>query len=146
MRESGVWIYGVVNLGHILGVSSLFGAVLLLDLRLLGCWRGIPLASISTPAVRLARAGFSVAATTGICLLATKATEYEGNPFLWWIKLPAIALALVNIAVLELTPAWRQHQLRELSGREQARLRWFGGLSLLCWLTAVAAGRMTAYW
>ena len=112
----------------------------------MGCWRGIPLASISTPTVRLARAGFAVAAFTGICLLATKATEYAGNPFLWWIKFPAIGLALVNILVLESTPAWRQHKLRQLSGREQARLKWSAGLSLLCWLTAVAAGRMTAYW
>ena len=41
MRESGVWTYGLVNLTHILGVSSLFGSVLVLDLRLLELWRGV---------------------------------------------------------------------------------------------------------
>src|SRR5438128_3823566 len=89
MRESGVWTYGVVNLIHILGVSSLFGAVLVLDLRLLGVWRRAALSSISTPVVPVATTGFAVAALSGICLLATKATEYEGNPFLY-IKFPAI--------------------------------------------------------
>src|SRR5437867_1825808 len=43
MRESGVWTYGVVNLVHILGVASLFGSVLVIDLRLLGFWRSTSL-------------------------------------------------------------------------------------------------------
>ena len=54
MRESGVWTYGIVNLIHILGVASLFGAVLVLDLRLLGAWRSISLAAITTPTVPMA--------------------------------------------------------------------------------------------
>ena len=36
MRESGAWTYAVVNLAHILGIATLFGSVLVLDLRLLG--------------------------------------------------------------------------------------------------------------
>ena len=36
MRDTGVWTYAVVNLTHILGVASLFGAILVLDLRMLG--------------------------------------------------------------------------------------------------------------
>ena len=76
MRESGVWTYGVVNLVHILGVASLFGSVLVLDLRLLGVWRSVTLAAISKPTVPIAAIGFGVAAISGACLLATKATEY----------------------------------------------------------------------
>ena len=41
MRESGPWTYAVVNTAHILGVSSLFGSLLVLDLRLLGVWRRV---------------------------------------------------------------------------------------------------------
>ena len=48
MRGSGPWTYPVVNLIHILGVAALFGAVLILDLRLLGVWRRAPLPSIAT--------------------------------------------------------------------------------------------------
>jgi len=83
MRESGVWTYGFVNLVHILAIASLFGSVLVLDLRLLGVWNSIALPAVSRPAVPVATAGFGVAATTGVCLLATKATEYVGNPFLY---------------------------------------------------------------
>jgi len=145
MRETGVWTYGVVNLVHILGVASLFGALLVLDLRLLGVWRKVALAAISEPTVSVATVGFFVAAISGVCLLSTKATEYVDNPFLY-IKFPAIGLGLLNVAILKSLPAWKQHKMRELSLREQSTLAVFGGISLFCWLTAITAGRMIAYW
>jgi hypothetical protein len=145
MRESGPWTYAVVNLCHILGVASLFGSVLILDLRLLGVWRRIPLALLSGAAVPVATAGFVVAATTGVGLLATKAIEYADNPFLA-VKFPAIALGLVNVLVLNRSTAWQARGVRELSRRENRQLAVMGGLSLACWLTAITAGRMIAYW
>ena len=145
MRESGVWTYGVVNLFHILGVATLFGAVLVLDLRLLGLWRSVTLSAISRPTVPVATAGFVIAAVSGVCLLATKATEYGGNPFLY-IKFPAIGLGLLNVVALNCSRAWKEHKRRELSSCEQATLSVFGGLSLVCWRTAISAGRMIGYW
>jgi hypothetical protein len=145
MRESGVWIYGIVNLIHILGIASLFGAVVVLDLRLLGVWRKVPLACVTRPTVPVAGIGFAVAVTSGTFLLATKATEYVGNPFLY-IKFPAIFLGFLNIIALNYWSAWKHHRVRELSEPEQARLAIFGGVSLFCWLTAIMAGRMIAYW
>ena len=145
MRESGVWTYGIVNLLHILSVATLFGSILLLDLRLLGAWRSVALAAISTPVVPIATTGFVIAALTGTCLLATKATEYVGNPFVY-IKFPAIALGVVNVAALSALPAWKQHKTRELTPREESTLAIYGGVSLACWLTAIAAGRMIGYW
>jgi hypothetical protein len=81
MRESGPWTYAIVNLSHILGVASLFGAVVILDLRLMGVWQRTPLAALAEAAAPVAAFGFALAATSGIGLLATKATEYIGNRF-----------------------------------------------------------------
>jgi len=145
MRESGVWTYGVVNLIHILGVASLFGAVLVLDLRLLGVWQNVALAAIARPTVPVAATGFAIAATSGICLLATKATDYVGNPFIY-IKFPAIALALLNVVALNSLPAWKARKTRELSSHERLQLAIAGGVSLVCWVTAISAGRMIGYW
>ena len=145
MRESGLWTYGIVNLVHILGVSSLFGSVLVLDLRLLGLPRKVALSAISEATVPIATVGFAIAVTSGVCLLATKATEYVDNPFLY-IKFPAIGLGLLNVAVLHYLPAWKEHRVRELSSREQSKLAMVGGISLCCWLTAIMAGRMIGYW
>jgi len=145
MRESGVWTYGIVNLVHILGVAALFGSLLVLDLRLLGVWRKVALAAISEPTVPVATIAFFVASASGVCLLATKATEYVGNPFLY-IKFPAIAFGILNVAALNSLAAWREHKIRKLSASEQSQLSVVGGISLICWLTAVTAGRMMGYW
>ena len=135
----------VVNLIHILGIATLFGAVLILDLRLLGVWRRAPLAAITAAAAPVAMAGFAVAAASGACLLAANALEYEGNPFLL-VKFSAIGLGLTNAVALRRTAAWRSHATRDLSPSEARTLALMGGVSLISWLTAIAAGRMIGYW
>jgi len=145
MRGSGPWTYPVVNLIHILGVAALFGAVLILDLRLLGVWRHAPLPAITTAAAPVAMAGFALAAASGVCLLAANALEYQNNPFLL-VKFAAIGLGVGNAVALGRTAAWRAHTTRDLSNSEARTLAAMGGLSLVSWLTAVAAGRMIGYW
>jgi hypothetical protein len=145
MRTSGVWTYGLVNLVHILGIATLFGSVLALDLRLLGAWRRVPLAAIETPAVTLAACGFTLAALSGVSMITTNATEYIGNPFLP-IKLTAIGLGLLNVVAVQFLPAWRARAAEPLGTGQRAQLRFVGGTSLACWTAAVAAGRMLGYW
>jgi hypothetical protein len=145
MRESGPWTYGIVNLCHILGIAALFGSLIILDLRLIGVWRQTPLVALTDATVPVATLGFAIAATSGVGLLATKATEYIGNPFLY-IKFPAIALGLVNALALNRSTAWRARHTRELSLHENRQLAWMGSISLLCWVTAISAGRLIAYW
>ena len=142
MRTSGVWIYGVVNLVHILGLSTLFGSVLVYDLRLLGAWRRVPLTALETPTFTLAACGFAVAVSSGVALITTNATEYIGNPFLP-VKFAAIGLGILNVAGAQLLPRWRQ---RRTEPEDRLTLRLVGGTSLTCWLGAVIAGRMLGYW
>ena len=145
MRESGPWTYAFVNTGHILGISTLFGSVLALDLRLLGLWKRVSIADVSSVVTPIGVTGFAIAAVTGSAMLATKATAYVDNPFLL-IKFPAIALGVLNAGMLNLTPAWRALRTRELSHAERRQLSIFGGVSLVCWLTAITCGRMIAFW
>ena len=134
MRAAGPWTYAAVNLAHVLGIATLFGSILVLDLRLLGVWRHrVPVAPVAAVAIPVAATGVALALTTGTALLATNGREYIGNPLLL-IKFPAIALGLVNVALMHRSAAW------------QARPRLAGALSLASWLTAIAAGRLIAYW
>jgi hypothetical protein len=125
--------------------GALFGSVLVLDLRLLGVWRSIPLGAIARPTVPVATAGFVVALASGVCLIATNATEYVDNPFLL-IKFPAIAIGVLNVAALRTSSAWRARHEREPTPHEQQRLAVAGAVSLASWLTAIGAGRMIGYW
>jgi uncharacterized protein DUF6644 len=145
MRGSGPWTYPVVNVIHVLGVATLFGAVLVLDLRLLGGWRRAPLEPITTIAAPVAMAGFALAAASGVCLLAANALEYVENPVLL-VKFSAIGLGFVNAIALRRTAAWRAQKTRNLSHCEARRLALMGGVSLVSWLTAVGAGRIIGYW
>jgi hypothetical protein len=144
-RSLGVWSYGVINLVHILGIILLFGSILILDLRMLGVWRQVPLAVLSRPTTSMARIGLVLAVCSGIPMLTVKTSDYIGNPFLL-IKFPAIALALLNIWLVHRTPAWRAHRERALQPAEQRRLAQGAALSLGFWLTAISAGRMIGYW
>jgi hypothetical protein len=145
MRESSPWTYAIVNLTHVLGIATLFGSLVVLDLRLMGVWRRAPLATITDVVAPVAAFGFSMAVVSGVGLFATKATEYVGNPFLY-LKFPAIGLGLINVLVLSRLPAWRARATRELSKGERFQLALTGAISLACWLTAIAAGRLIAYW
>ena len=145
VRGSGVWTYAFLNLFHILGVSTLFGAILVLDLRLLRVTRRVPIDALARVCLPLAKTGFAIASTVGVLMICTNGTEYVGNPFLL-IKFPAILIGLVNVAVIGRLPAWRAARDRELTSGESRQLAVMGGVSLASWLTAVAAGRMIGYW
>lgn len=146
IRGAGVWSYGVVNAVHIIGIATLFGSILVLDLRLLGFRAARPLHDVAAGTVPLAATGLCIALASGLCLLSTNASEYQGNPFLL-IKFAAIAFGLVNLVLLHRSAAWRAvRERRAPDGRERRRLAVGGGASLAGWLTTIVAGRMMGYW
>jgi hypothetical protein len=145
MRETGRWTYALVNLAHIFGISLLFGAVVVLDLRLLGFWRWIPLDQMARPTTAVAGAGFVIALITGPALLATKATEYVGNPFLP-LKLIAIVAGIANIAIVHNLPAWKARANPQLGSHQRRQLAIAGATSLFCWVSTITAARLIAYW
>jgi hypothetical protein len=145
MRQSGPWTYGIVNLVHILGVATLFGAILIIDLHLIGLWRRAPLRGLAGTIVPVGKTGFVIAAASGLCLLSSNATEYTNNPF-FLIKFPAIGLGLLNVWLIGRTAGWRALGEREPSAGEGRLLALLGTISLVSWLTAISAGRMIGYW
>jgi len=145
MRTSSLWTYPIVNLLHVFGIATLFGSALVVDLRLLGLWRKVPLRTVTDIALPVAGCGLALALTTGPALLATQATEYLGNPFLL-IKFAAIAVGLANAAAVRGSTAWQESGTRDLLPGEHRRLAIVGGISLASWVAAIAAGRLIAYW
>lgn len=121
-----------------LGIALLVGAIVVLDLRLLGAWRGVPLAALARPTTTVAGTGLVLAMLSGAALFTVQAEDYAANPFLY-IKFAAILLGLVNLAALRWTRGWRE-------GQRPGRAALAGGVSLLAWLVALVAGRLIAYW
>jgi hypothetical protein len=145
VRNSGPYTYGIVNLFHVFGIALLFGAIAMLDLRLLGLWRAIPVATLARPIVPMAGIGLVLALVTGFVLFCIQATEYYYNPFLY-LKLGALVLGIVNVAALHSSASWRAIERAGGSTTGRGRLALGGAISLLCWITVISAGRMIAYW
>ena len=77
--RSARWTYAAVNAGHIVGIALLFGAIVPLDLRLMGCWRSVPVRTLARILVPVAAAGLAIAITAGLLLFSIRAVEYTGT-------------------------------------------------------------------
>ena len=142
LRQS-FWVYPLVNAGHIVGLALLFGAIVPLDLRLLGFWPKVPLAAMGRILLPVAIAGLLLAVPTGALLFSVRAAEYAAMP-LFGVKFALIACAIANALLLRLSLAWTVHEHSELAGTTP-RLQLAGALSIGLWLAAITAGRMIGY-
>jgi hypothetical protein len=134
-------LYLAVNAGHILAIGLLLGAVVTLDLRLLGAFGRYRLADLGPPLRHVAAAGLALAAATGFLLFSTRPAAYVANPA-FLAKLALIGLGLLNILALHAGRAWRT----ALAGEPvPGRLRLAALVSLLAWVPAVLAGRWIGF-
>ncbi|HSK38934.1 MAG TPA: hypothetical protein VK943_04125, partial [Arenibaculum sp.] len=99
--RSSVWLYPLVNTAHIIGIALLFGAIVPLDLRLLGAWKAVPVGTLARVLRPVAATGLAVAAAAGALLFITRASEYVASGF-FQVKLLLIALAAANALALNL--------------------------------------------
>jgi hypothetical protein len=137
------WVYPLVNAGHIVGLALLFGAIVPLDLRLVGLWPQAPLNVMARTLLPVAIGGLLLAAATGALLFSVSAVKYAGLT-LFQIKLLLILGATANALLLHATAAWGAHSRGDLAGTTP-RLQLAGALSLGLWLSTIVAGRMLGY-
>jgi hypothetical protein len=140
LRESAI-AYPLLNAAHIASIGLLLGAIVTLDLRLLGAFRSHPLAHLGPPLRRVASVGLGLAVTTGLLLFTTRPVTYAENPA-FQIKLGLLALGVLNVVALHRTGHWR----RALDGAgPQGPARTAAAVSLLVWTGAVVAGRWIGF-
>lgn len=142
LRES-VWVYPLVNAGHIAGVALLVGAIVPLDLRLLGAWRSVPLAPLWQVLGRTAATGLALAVCFGLMLFAARATEYIESG-LFTAKMAVVALATINAAALRACGAAGIDRAAS-NGAAPRGARIAAGVSLCGWLTVLVLGRLVGY-
>lgn len=141
--RASIWLYPLVNTGHVIGIALLFGAIVPLDLRLLGRQRTLPLDQLARTLIPVAVVGLLLAVFTGLMLFATRPLDYIGEP-LFGIKLALIGCAVVNALLLHRSARWR---LMEDVTPEQPGPSWrlAALVSILLWLGVISAGRLIGY-
>ena len=141
LRESeSPFAFYFILLFHTFGLALLVGANMVVDLRLLGVARGIPLA----PLKRLFRVmwiGFAVNAVTGVLLVIAYPTKSLTN-IDFYAKLTLIGFAVWVMQRLK-TRVFEDSSLSEeaMTARGMALAKW----SLFLWFGAITAGRLLAY-
>jgi len=124
------WAYPIVATLHAMGVSLAVGAIVLVDLRLLGWGALLDRAAVLRFALPVALLGAALAVVTGLAMFATGAAHYARNPA-FLVKIAILAFAVWNALAF--------HRLAMAPGRVHA------AASLVAWLGAVAGGIFTAY-
>ena len=140
LRESpSVWAHATVLTLHTTGMAVLVGASWLVDLRLLGVSRSIPLSDLKW-AFRAISIGLAVNLFTGVLLFIKNAAT-------WGTALPFIVkMGLVIASAATLVPI-RSYVLNNGGGEVEvsSNMRLLAIASILAWSAAVTAGRMLAY-
>lgn len=137
-------VYPLVNATHIMGLALLFGAIVPLDLRLMGLWPSVPLRTLAAVLLPVALAGFVIAIGAGVVLFSVSAVKYAGLG-VFWLKLSLIAAAVANAAMLHRSAAWET----AIGGAVlplPMRLAAGAFISIGLWVGVILCGRLIAYY
>jgi len=134
------WLFPVIESVHLLGLALLGGAVLLVDLRLLG-WglKDRPVAELAGDARRWMLTGLTVLILTGIPLFLSEPIKlYYSTAF--WIKISTLPIAIAFALTVRARVTMRD-PVRNTGRRQQL----VGALSIALWITVAAAGRWIGF-
>ncbi len=139
-RES-LWLFAVTQSLHLVAIATFVGAILIVDLRLLG-W-GV----VGQSRAGLARSAQRVLVWAGLAVLATGIPQFTANALMYSrspifvFKMWLLAAAVVFTATL------RQRVAAADEGRMPS---WVppavGAASIALWLAVIASGRMISYY
>jgi hypothetical protein len=139
LSSNSIWAYPTVLTLHTFGMMVLVGAALMIDMRLLGFGRAIPISSLER-LFQVMWGAFWLNLITGTMLFIADATKRATQP-LFLVKLLLVAGGIATVVLL---------RRRVFGGSSEpivitATARRLAVASLLIWCAAITAGRLLAY-
>lgn len=132
-------LFPACEMAHFMGLSLLLGAMIVIDLRVMGMFRQVSYSAV-LKLIPFAIAGFAINLVSGVCFIA-------GNPFLYFTN-NAFYLKLLVIGLGGLNALWftfaEHRQIAGLPNEAAAPLaaRIMAGASLGMWLLVILLGRL----
>lgn len=137
-------IFPWLEVVHVIGIASMLGSILIVDLRLTGlAARGYPLTALTRSVLPVTWAGFLLALGSGLLMFSSQPQTYWEN---WYFRAKMCLLLLGGINMLA---------FHLLNGRTMSRwdksasppfaARIAGGASMAIWVLVVAAGRWIGF-
>jgi hypothetical protein len=146
--EFGLWVAGgdtifafpMILVLHTVGLGIVVGVSALVNFRLLGVARNIPLADLRG-VFRVLWWGFALNATTGLVLFIAAAAD-KAYQKIFYVKLALIVLALIAMSRIRRDVFGGNPPPGDSISRQAKTL---AAASLLLWMGAIVAGRLMAY-
>ena len=132
IRES-TWVFPILDAVHCTGIILVAGTIVIVDLRLLGFgMRRAPVSSLIAQVLPWTLSGFAFMFVTGSLLAWAEPVKLYHSVFFRW-KLLFLVLAGLNALFYHYTTL------------TPARARLAGAVSIVCWISVIAAGRAIGY-
>jgi hypothetical protein len=143
----GAWVWPLCEFLHFVGMALLLGTIGLLDLRLLGFAKGVPIASLSK-LVPLGVAGFVINAVTGFVFVAGNPVggpaDYLAN-LSFQLKMLLILVAGINLLAFHLAGISRAAEAVPPGGDAPPAAKFVAVASLVLWFGVIVFGRLIMY-
>ena len=133
--ELSSWGYPVLEIVHILGISMLLGNLVLLEIRVFGRGKNLPIADLARMSLGLAAFGFSLAALSGVLMFGTRPAELLSNR--------AFTLKMLLLFVAACNAGW--FHARQSLNKLDLTARALMVISTIIWIAVVTCGRWIAY-
>jgi len=138
--KTSSWAFAVIESVHLLALATIGGAVLVVDMRLLGLGlKRQAVADVARDAQPVLVWSLVVMIVTGLALFVSEAIKcYYSTPF--WVKMTSLALAILFTFTIK-----RRMTLSESAMARPAALRIVALVSLALWFGVGAGGRWIGF-
>ena len=139
LMTASKWWWAFMMDMHFAGLALLMGAVGILDLRMLGFAKQIPIHSLHR-LLPWAMIGFGINLVTGV-LAFTGMDQYYTYDWAFWLKMLAIMLLGLNAAAFYLTGAFESVEGLGPGGDAPPLAKFIAASSLFLWFAVITLGR-----
>ena len=136
------WLFAMVKAAHLAGIAMLVGSIALLDLRLLGLRRSIPVRRLARRVLPWSAASFLLIVPSGLAMFVARAGELIASP-VFAIKICLIMTAGANAALFHAL-VFRGAAQWDVGVMPPAAARAAAAASLALWISVIACGRLLA--
>jgi uncharacterized membrane protein len=142
--RNSLLLFPVIESVHVLGLTMVFGTIVIVDVRLLGmASTERPFSAVASDVLKWTWLAFAVTVTSGLLMFITSAGTYYHNAY-FRAKMAMIVLAGLNTLAFELTAkrsvrSWDRNKAAPAVGRIVA------AVSLVIWIAVIVLGRWVGF-
>jgi hypothetical protein len=135
-----VWIWAICEAIHFMGLSVLFGVVLVVDLRVLGFLKNLSFEAIHK-LLPYAVVAFAINLATGMVFFIAASDQYTTNKVFYW-KIALMMLAGANAGYFTVfDDTW----VLKAGDEAPARAKFAAVAAMVLWVGVIYAGRMLPF-